>query len=320
MGTKIKLVIIFSFCFMLRVTAHPKPYLSLITVAQDGSADFKTIQEAVNAVRDFSDERVIIRVKSGVYKEKLIISSWKTKISLIGEKKGQTVISNGDYSGKNGINTYTSHTVLVQGNDFSAENITFENTAGPVGQAVALQVEADRCIFKNCKMLGNQDTLFLSADTSRQYYQNCYIEGTTDFIFGAATVVFDHCQIHSKKNSYITAASTTPKQPYGFVFTDCTLTADTSIHKVYLGRPWRPYANVVFIRTQMADHILPAGWHIWNDNNNHKNSFYAEYDSTGPGSGKQSRVEWSKQLSKKEAQLYTLKNIFSNNSTWDPKK
>lgn len=288
------------------------------TVAKDGSGNFKTIQEAVNAVRDLSEVQVSIYIKKGIYQEKLVIPAHKSKISLIGENKDQTIITFDDYSGKGAINTYTSHTVLVQGNDFKAENLTFENSAGPVGQAVALHVEADRVVIRNCKIIGNQDTLFPSADTSRQYYVDCYIEGTTDFIFGASTVVFERCHIHSKKNSYITAASTSEGQAFGFVFLNCKLTADTAFQKVYLGRPWRPFAKTVFINTQMGSHILPAGWSVWNKNENHKTTFYAEYGSAGPGFVKDSRIEWSKQLSRKEAKQYKLKKIFNQRNSWLP--
>ena len=298
--------------------AQTQTFPTSFTVAKDGSGNFKTIQEAVNAVRDLSEVQVSIYIKKGIYKEKLVIPAHKSKISLIGEDKDQTIITFDDYSGKGAINTYTSHTVLVQGNDFKAENLTLQNNAGPVGQAVALHVEADRVVIKNCKIIGNQDTLFPSADTSRQYYVDCYIEGTTDFIFGAATVVFERCHIHSKKNSYITAASTTENQAYGFVFLNCKLTADTAFQKVYLGRPWRPFAKTVFINTQMGSHILPAGWSVWNKNENHKTTFYAEYGSTGPGFVKESRIEWSKQLSRKEAKQYTLKKIFSQKTSWLP--
>ncbi|MFM6975539.1 MAG: pectinesterase family protein [Sphingobacteriaceae bacterium] len=298
--------------------AQTPTYPTAFTVAQDGSADYKTIQEAVNAVRDLSQVQVSIKIKNGTYREKLIIPSHKIRISLIGEDKDKTIITYDDYSGKNGINTYTSHTVLVQGNEFRAENLTFENSAGPVGQAVALHVEADRVVIKNCNILGNQDTLFPAVDSSRQYYADCYIEGTTDFIFGASTVVFERCHINSKKNSYITAASTTQKQAFGFVFIDCKLTADSAAKKVYLGRPWRPYARTVFIRTDMGAHIVPEGWHDWNKNENHLTAFYAEYGSKGPGSSKNERVAWSKQLTKKEAKQYTLANIFAGATSWNP--
>lgn len=295
-------------------------YPTTFTVAKDGSGNYKTIQEAVMAVRDYSDVQVKIFIKKGVYKEKLVVPAQKIHISLIGEDKENTIITYDDYSGKGIINTYTSHSVLIQGSDFIAENLTFENSAGAVGQAVALHVEADRVMIKNCKILGNQDTLFPSSATSRQYYVDCYIEGTTDFIFGAATAVFERCHIHSKKNSYITAASTTEAQRFGFVFINCKLTAEPTFKKIYLGRPWRPFARTVFINTQMGDHILPQGWSVWNKNDNHKQTYYAEYGSTGPGFVKEQRVSWSHQLTKRELKQYTLKNIFSGGNKWLPKK
>lgn len=305
-------------CLVVFSTLKAQDYPKELKVAKDGSGNYTTIQAAVMAVRDYSYVPVNIYIKAGVYKEKLVIPAQKTKIKLVGENKENTIITFDDYSGKDNINTYTSHSVLVQGNEFAAENLTFENSAGPVGQAVALHVEADRVIIKNCKIIGNQDTLFPSADTSRQYYVDCYIEGTTDFIFGAATVVFERCHIHSKKNSYITAASTTEQQAFGFVFFNCKLTAEPAFKKVYLGRPWRPFAKTVFINTEMGDHILPQGWSPWNKNDNHKQSYYAEYGSFGPGYVAGQRIDWSHQLSKKELKKYTLKNIFSGSNKWLP--
>ena len=304
----------------LSAIAQTQTFPTSFTVAKDGSGDFKTIQEAVMAVRDWSEVQVPIYIKKGIYKEKLVIPSQKTRITLIGESAAETMITYDDYSGKDGLTTYTSYTVLVKGNEFKAENLTFENSAGTVGQAVALHVEADKVVIKKCRILGNQDTLFPSTDTSRQYYVDCYIEGTTDFIFGAATAVFENCTIHSKKNSYITAASTIKDRPYGFVFLNCKLTTSESAQKVYLGRPWRANAKTVFINTEMGKHILPEGWHVWNNNDNHKTTFYGEYGSTGPGFVKESRVSWSKQLTKKEAKQYTLKNIFAGTSAWLPNK
>lgn len=287
-------------------------------VAQDGTGDFKTIQEAVNAVRDWSEAVVPIYIKPGTYLEKLVIPTHKTKIKLVGQNRQNTIISWNDYSGKNGLNTYSSYTVLVQGADFVAENLTFLNSAGPVGQAVALHIEGDRAVVTNCAMLGHQDTLFASSDTSRQYYKNCYIEGTTDFIFGAATVVFEDCEIKSKKNSYITAASTSARQKFGFVFINCKLTADSTATKVYLGRPWRSKAKTVFIRTQMGKHIAPEGWHVWNKNNNHLTAYYAEYGSFGEGANFSKRERWTHQLSKNEIKAYQLGNIFSGQKNWLP--
>jgi pectinesterase len=290
-----------------------------VTVAQDGTGDFQTIQDAVNAMPDHSQFRLTITVKNGIYSEKLVIPSWKTKITLIGEDKEKTIITWNDYSGKevNGVklSTFTSYTVLVQGNDFQAENISFENSAGTgVGQAVALHVEADRCIFKNCILIANQDTLYTGVDNSRQYYIDCYIEGTTDFIFGPATVVFQNCHIHGKKNSYITAASTPQGHKFGYVFKDCKITTSAEATKLYLGRPWRPYAKTVFMNCELPESILPEGWHNWSKPDAEKTSFYAEFKSTGKGASVATRVPWSHQLSDKEAKTFTLENIFGD---WD---
>jgi len=321
---------ILSFIFLLSVSlASLAQQTQQFTVAVDGSGDYKTIQQAVNAVRDHMQLKVKIFVKDGIYREKLVIPAWKKNISIIGEHKDKTIITNSDYSGKefpgkdftgNGkYSTYTSYTVLVQGNDCSLQNLTIENTSGRVGQAVALTVESDRFSANNCDIKGNQDTLYVSKD-GRCYFVDCYIEGTTDFIFGEATAVFQHCSIKSLSNSFITAASTTADQKFGFVFLDCELTAAPMVDKVYLGRPWRPYAKTVFINTQMQNHIVPEGWHAWPGDpmfeSKDKTAYYAEYHSTGPGAVSENRVKWSKQLSKREASRYTLKNIFGS---WNPK-
>ena len=309
------------------VFSQQQTYPKYLTVAQDGSGNFKTIQEAVNGMRDFSQERVTIFIKKGVYHEKLVIPSWKTNITLVGESRDSTIITNDDFSGKplphgrdtasgrDKYSTFNSYTVIVKGNDFRAENLTIQNTAGRVGQAVALHAEGDRCEILNCRLLGNQDTLYVGIDSSRQYYKDCFIQGTTDFIFGPATVVFQNCTIKSLQNSYITAASTTTYQQYGFVFFNCTLIADTAAKKVLLGRPWRPHARTVYINTKMGEHIAAAGWDNWRNPENEKTAFYAEYNSSGPGANTTGRVSWSHQLSKKEVKAYTLKNIFGN---WTP--
>lgn len=318
------LLIAFSFYGFAQKSAQVWP--SSLTVAQDGSGNYKTIQEAINAVRDLSQLQVKIFIKKGVYHEKIVVPSWKTKISLIGENKDSTIISWNDYSGKNypgkdwtgkdKFSTYTSYTVLVKGNDFVAENLTIENTAGRVGQAVALHIEGDRCLILNCKLSGNQDTLYAATENSRQYYKDCFIEGTTDFIFGEATVVFQNCTIKSLTNSYITAAATGPHQKFGFVFFDCKLIADTAAKKVYLGRPWRPYAKTVFIRTEMGNHIVSGGWDPWKGDalfpDKEKTAYYAEYKCSGAGFQPTKRITWSQQLTDKEYQSYTLKNIFSD--------
>ena len=295
------------------------PQVLLMRVAQDGSGDYRTIQEAVNASRDLSQVTVTIHIKNGIYREKLVVPSHKTHVRLVGESREGTIITGADHTGDAaGHVTYTSHTVLVQANDFTAENITFENAAGPVGQAVALHVEGDRATFRHCRMLGNQDTLFPAVENSRQYYQDCYIEGTTDFIFGTATAVFDGCEIRSKRNSYIAAAATTERQAYGFVFMNCRLTADSAAHKVYLGRPWRPHSRTVYLCCDLGKHILPAGWDNWRDAANEQTAYYAEYQSTGPGANPTARAKWSHQLTSKEAKRYTLGHIFEGAASWVP--
>lgn len=320
-----KTLFLFVFLFIAHtVLAEDRKY---IVVAQDSSGDFTTIQEAVNAVRDFSYFPVKIFIKKGVYHEKLIVPSWKTGITLQGESRDSTIITNADYTGKpvpgtpvagkDKFVTFTSHTVLIEGDNVTVENLTIENTAGNVGQAVALHVEGDCCIIRNCTLLGNQDTLYAGKAGSRQYYQNCYIEGTVDFIFGAATSIFRNCTIHSKKNAYITAASTTKDQQYGFVFINCKLTADSSLTKVYLGRPWRPYAATIFMNCNLGAHILPAGWHNWDKTTNELTARYAEYKNTGRGAVTAKRVAWSHQLTDKDAKVITVTKVFKG---WDPSK
>ncbi|MDB5234844.1 MAG: pectin esterase [Hymenobacter sp.] len=303
--------------------AQRAPKTGSITVAQDGSGTYRTVQEAVDAAPTEAKKTVTITIKKGTYHEKLVVPAIKTHLRLVGEDKDNTVLTFADHTGDaGGHNTYTSHSVLVQANDFTAENLTIENPAGyTAGQAVALHVEADRATFRNCRLVGNQDVLFLSTEHTRQYFKNCYIEGTTDFIFGPSTAVFDHCTIKSKKNSFITAASTPLGQPFGFVFMSCTLTADTALaKKVYLGRPWRPNARVVYLNTEMGTHITPAGWENWKNPENEKTAYFAEYNSTGPGGAVKNRVAWSRQLTADEAKQYTLKNIFAGKEPWKAEK
>jgi pectinesterase len=307
--------------------AASSPLRSQVTydyvVARDSSGNFRTIQEAVSACRDYAERQYFIFVKNGVYNEKLLIPTWKTHITIVGQDVDSTVITCNDYSGKTDslgkkFNTFTSYTCMVAGNNIVFENITFVNSAGRVGQAVALHVEGDRCVFRNCKLVGNQDTLFASGENSRQYYVGCIIEGTTDFIFGAATAVFENCTIVSKVNSYITAASTPPTQQYGFVFLRCTLLSDSVGRKVYLGRPWRLYAYTAFVNCEMGEHIRPEGWHNWSKPEAEKTARYVEYNSSGPGTHPTSRVSWSRQLTKSEAEVLTPRNVLKGFDNWNP--
>jgi pectinesterase len=282
------------------------------TVAQDGSGDFTSVQAAVDACKAFPDQRVIIHLKNGIYHEKVKIPACNTRLSILGENAEKTIITWDDYFSKinRGRNsTFYTYTMMVEADDFYMENVTVENSAGPVGQAVALHVEGDRCSFRNCRILGNQDTLYTAGQNSRQYFNQCYVEGTTDFIFGAATVVFDECTIFSKGDSYVTAASTPQGKPFGYVFLHCQLTSAAGVTKVFLGRPWRDYAKTVFLNCEMGAHIVPAGWSNWSGTSRDKTVFYAEFENTGPGANPAAREPWSHQLTQKQASRYSVSNI-----------
>lgn len=283
-------------------------------VAHDGSGNFTSIQKAIDACKAFPDTRLSIFVKNGTYKEKLLVPSCNSFLSIVGENVEKTIITYDDYFDKikRGRNsTFYTYTILVEANDFRLENMTVENTAGTVGQAVALHVEGDRCVFSNCRFLGNQDTVYAAGRFSRMLFTNCYIEGTTDFIFGEATALFEKCTIHCKGDSYITAASTPEGKPFGFVFLNCKLTAATGVKKVYLGRPWRIYARVAFLNCEMGGFICPEGWHNWSKQESGKTTVFAEYNNSGFGADTRKRVAWSQKLDKKGAAKYNKEDIFA---------
>ncbi len=294
-----------------------------ITVAKDGSGQYSSVQAALDAIPSGNTKPYTLFIKNGVYKEVVIVDARKSFITIKGEDKNKTILTFNNHAGtklSNGdtLNTWTCASFFVYGNDFTAENITFQNDAGfTAGQAVALRVEGNRAAFINCAMKGNQDVLFLSGSGVKHYFKDCYIEGTTDFIFGAATAVFQNCHIHSKKNSHVTAASTNSIIPFGFVFFNCRLTADSNINKVTLGRPWSPTASVTYINCFMDKHIIADGWSNWKNAANELTARYAEYNSTGPGAQKDKRVKWSKQLTDEELKQYTLEQILGN---WNPLK
>jgi len=309
--------IFFILCCLWSATAFGQ---ARFTVAPDGSGNFRSVQAALDAVPNNNQRSVLIYIKNGIYREPIVIDARKNFITLLGEDKEKTVLSFNNHAGtklSNGdtLNTWTCASVMVYGNDLHAENLTFENNAGfTAGQAVALRVEGNRSSFKNCRMVGFQDVLFLSGSGTKHFFKDCYIEGTTDFIFGPSTAVFTNCHIHSKKNSHVTAASTPREIPFGFVFFDCRLTGDTSLHNVSLGRPWQPYASVTYIRCDIGKHIIPAGWNNWKNPTNEATARYAEYKSYGEGGDPAARVKWSRQLSDEEIRGYTIEKILGD---WD---
>jgi pectinesterase len=289
-------------------------------VAADGLGDFHTVQAAIDAVADFSEERTHIFIRAGTYKEKITLPDSGNNITLIGEDADTTILTYDDYASKrdalgNEIGTSGSASFVLNGNGVTAEEITFENSSGPVGQAVAMRIDGDRVVFRNCRFLGFQDTLYPRAANSRQYYTDCLIEGTVDFIFGASTAVFEDCTILCKNGGYITAASTQQQTSYGFVFLHCDIISEAPQTSFYLGRPWRDYARVVFMECYLGPHIKPEGWHNWGQPQREKTAFFAEYKNTGRGAGIANRVPWSHQLTDEQAREYTLDNIFAG---WDP--
>lgn len=299
-----------------------------IVVAVDGSGNYTKVQDAFNAVPDNNTKQTIIFIKPGTYKEKLKLTKNK-KVKLIGESYKTTILSFDDYAEIAG-GTSKSFSVLIEADDFFAENITFENTISSElpqykkgGQAVALMVNGDRVIFHNCKMSGFQDTFYLKAN-KRSYIKDCIIDGTTDFIFGSGIALFENCVIQCRKDSYITAGNhEAGKSKYGFVFKDCVIMKypNSVISKVSLGRPWGAGANTVFIHSYEESIIISEGWSIWSKDpenkayDNWKTSFYAEYDCYGPGSNTDNRISWSRQLKKTEASEYTKEKIFAANTT-----
>lgn len=293
-----------------------------LVVAADGSAKYKTVQEAIMAVpAGTADNPVIIRIKPGVYKELIYVQREKRFFRLIGENAEKTILTydlNANLIGKDGkpIGTFRTPSTMIDADDFTAENITFENSAGPVGQALAIRVDGDRVVFRNCRFLGWQDTILLNR--GRHYFENCYIAGHVDFIFGGATAFFERCHIHILKDGYITAASTPDNQPFGFVFSNCKITAESPTVRTYLGRPWRAFSSVVYLNTEMSEVVRPVGWHNWNFPEREKTARYAEFNSHGPGAKPHERVSWSRQLTKSEAKAITVQKVLGGTDGWNP--
>jgi pectinesterase len=315
-------------------------------VALDGSGDYTSIQEAVNSVVSNQEKRTIIFIKNGLYNlEKLLIPSDKKNITFQGESREKTIISYHIYDCKGGLNNKcpaedvakwtgqairTSATLSIQGDGFRAENITFQNTAGPVGQALAIYVTSDKNVFVNCNFLGYQDTVFLATDNTRSYFKNCLILGRTDYIYGGGIGYFDSCEIRSFGGGWITAPSTPKGQDYGFVFYKCKLTFSEKSPKekdnnqlVSLGRPWHNSPKVAWIKCEMGKEINPVGWPtIWNMNyaSTSEDLHLFEYKNTGAGSDITKRANWAgiRELTSEETNLYTAKNVLKGQDDWQP--
>ena len=302
-----------------------------IVVARDGTGQFRTVGEAVEVCRAFMDYHKVIYIKKGVYKEKLIIPQWLQNIELCGEDRDHTIITYDDHAnikmmlpgrGDGGMEmramgTFRTYTLKIQGNAITLKNLTIENNAARLGQAVALHTEGDRLTFVNCRFLGHQDTVYTGVEGTRLYFKDCYIEGTTDFIFGPSTAWFEQCAIFCKANSYITAASTPKDIKYGYIFNNCTITCDAQVTKVYLGRPWRDYGYTLFMHCSLPAQIRPEGWHHW-QKEREQTARYMEFENSGEGAATSGRVAWSRQLTKKEAKAITPEAVFQRADSWQP--
>lgn len=293
-----------------------------VTVAADGSGDFTTLQAAVAAVpTGRPDAPVTILVRSGTYREIVYIQREKRFLRIIGEDASTTRITYDLHAGLTGldgkpIGTFRTPTVTVDADDITFERLTFENSAGPVGQALALRVDGDRVRFRDCRFLGWQDTIFLNR--GRHYFEDCGITGSTDYIFGGATAYFLRCHLHSLRSSYITAASTPPESAHGFVFDQCRITLESDELRVFLGRPWRDHASVTFLRTGMAAGVRPEGWHNWGRPERENSARYAEFGNTGEGARRSGRVPWARQLGAAEAAAITPASVLAGHDGWNP--
>jgi pectinesterase len=292
----------------------------LITVSKSGSEGYSSLQEALDSIPQGQVSEVTVRIKPGVYEEKVTVRKEAPPILLLGEDPESTVISWSDNAhtlGTDGepLGTFRSGTLNVFAEGFTAENLTIRNASGPgTGQAVAAFVDAGQAVFRRVRLLGDQDTLYTGQ--GRQYYDNCYIEGDVDYIFGAATALFERCHLHNKRSrGYITAASTPADAKFGYVFLDCRITGGEGVSEVYLGRPWRDHAHVAFIRTSMDASVIGEGWHNWGQPQRELTSRYEEFASSGPGAKPEARVSWSRQLTPEEAAGYRVLSVLDG---WHP--
>ncbi len=319
MKTKILSFIILLFAAFSASAADNSKWKHDIYVAQDGSGDYKTIAEALEGIRAYMEYQVTVHIAPGTYKEKLVIPSWLRNVTFEGTDAASTIITFDHHANIDKMGTFRTYTVRVDGDDLTFRNLTIENNAPQLGQAVALHTEGDRLVFDNCRFLGNQDTIFTGGKNTRLYFNHCYIEGTTDFIFGPATAYFKDCDIFSKRDSYITAASTPQEVRFGYIFDNCKLRAADGVTKVYLGRPWRPYAHTIFINCDMGSHIRPEGWHNWNNTDNEATARYGEYGSRGEGASQTARVGWAMKVSDAEAAACrNISEIFAVTTGWNP--
>jgi pectinesterase len=288
--------------------------------AADNTSSFATIQFAMDhAPQPGPGGRLFVHIAPGNYAERVMVTENRPRTTFLGDPQdpSQVVITASQNAASAG-GTFFSATVDVEAPQFEADGITFANTAGNTGQAVAIVVRSDKAIFKHCRFLGDQDTLF--ADFGRQYYTQSFITGGVDFIFGNASAVFDNVEIHEQRPAYLTAQSrTAADQSTGYVITNSRVTAEDLHGKnFYLGRPWRPFARVIVINTSLPAELSPQGWSPWRAGETPTQTFYAEYNNSGPGAPSSARVVWSRQLSARDAQQFAPVNFLRGSDNWNP--
>lgn len=291
-----------------------------ITVDRAGRGDFRTIGEAIDSLTKMErgEELVTLFIYDGFYKEKLDLPPSVTNVRFVGQSAQHTIINYDDHANIDSMGTFRTYTFRIGGSDLLFENITFENSAQMLGQAVATHITGDRIIFRNCRFLGNQDTIYVGEEGCRHYFEQCYIEGTTDFLFGPATAYFQECQIVCKKKSYITAPNTPRGQQYGIILNSCKVTVAEGVSRVYLGRPWRPYGMSLFMNCHLGKGIAAEGWDNWRDVENEKTARFSEYNNCGEGTNSSERVKWSRELTPQEAKEYSVENVLRGSDGWNP--
>jgi len=293
------------------------------TVAADGSGQYASLQDAINAAPQTSGPSSpwTIRVKAGAYRERVYVQREKRFVRVVGEDPARTTVFFDLYAAMTGpdgkpIGTFHTPTLWIDADDFSVEGLTISNTAGRKGQALALRVDGDRVAFRNCRFVGWQDTVLVNR--GRQYFRGCAVTGAVDFIFGGATAYFEDCDIRCAGDGYITAPSTPADQPFGLVFSNCRIAGDTPGVRAYLGRPWRPYGSTVFIGTRMTQVVRPAGWHNWDKPEREKTARFAEFGSSGAGADAASRAPWADTAGGPPPVDYTAAHVLGGTDHWDP--
>jgi pectinesterase len=291
---------------------------STITVAADASGDVRTIQQALARVKPNNADRTTLHIKPGIYNGPIVVTRPMQNVTFQGDGPDKSIIRFAltvyDPVPEGTPNRMQGNGVIVLGKGFEARGLTFANTAGDRGQAMALRLQADRVKIEDCRLTGWQDTLLVHS--GRHYFRNCHIEGRVDFIYGAGTSVFDGCRIVTKNGGYITAASTPEDREYGYLFHNCKISGWGK--PAYLGRPWRPFAQVAFVKCEIGENILPAGWHNWDKESNEETARYVEHRNTGVGADRSQRVAWSRELTDAEAAGYTPQNYLKGADGWNP--